>query len=58
MLLLLSADLFQDLIKKKTCRNNYRVSKSLDSDHDRHSVGPDLDPNYLQRLLAEDKSRC
>ena len=26
-----------------------RVSKSLDPDQDRHSVGPDLGPNCLQR---------
>ena len=28
---------------------------SLDPDH--HSVGPDLDPNCLQRLPAVDKSQ-
>ena len=30
------------------------MSNSLDSDQDRHFVGPDLSPNCLQRLLAED----
>ena len=35
---------------------SFRVSKSLDSDQDRRSVGPDLDPNYLQRLSADDTS--
>ena len=34
------------------------MSNSLDPDQDRHSVGPDLDPKCLQRLSAEDKSRC
>ena len=33
-----------------------RVSKRLDPDQDRHTVGPDLGPNYLQRLSADDKS--
>ena len=28
----------------------------LDPDQDRRSVGPDLDPNYLQRLSADDES--
>ena len=32
-----------------------RVSNSLDPDQDGRSVGPDLDPNCLQRLSAEDK---
>ena len=27
---------------------------SLDPDQTRHSVGPDLGPNCLERLLAED----
>ena len=33
-----------------------RVSNSLDPDQDRHSVGPDLGPNCLQRLSADDRS--
>ena len=32
------------------------MSNSLDPDQDKHSVGPDLDPNCLQRLSADDKS--
>ena len=32
------------------------MSKSLDPDQDRHSVGPDLSPNCLQRLSADDVS--
>ena len=37
-------------------RNTIRVSNGLDPDQDRHSVGPDLGPNCLQRLSADDKS--
>ena len=34
-----------------------RVSNSLDPDQARQFVGPDLGPNCLQRLSAEDSSR-
>ena len=34
--------------------NTNRVSNSLDPDQDQHSVGPDLGPNCLQRLFADD----
>ena len=34
-----------------------RASNGLDPDQDRSSVGPDLGPNCLQRLSADDKSR-
>ena len=34
-----------------------RVSNSLDPDQARHYVGPDLDPNCLQRLSANEASR-
>ena len=33
-----------------------RVSNGLDLYQDRHNVGPDLGPNCLQRLSADDKS--
>ena len=33
-----------------------RVSNVLDPDQDRQNVGPDLDPNRLQRLSADDKN--
>ena len=33
--------------------NAIRVSNGLDLDQVRHSVGPDLDPNCLQRLSAD-----
>ena len=32
------------------------MSNGLDSDQDQHFVGPDLDPNCLQRLSADDLS--
>ena len=32
------------------------MSNSLDPDQDRHSVGPDLSPNSLQKLSVDDKS--
>ena len=41
---------------KKSFSNIIRVSNSSDPDQARHSVGPDLDPNCLQRLSADDKS--
>ena len=33
------------------------MSNSLDQDQARHFVGPDLSPNCLQRLSAEDTCR-
>ena len=33
------------------------MSNSLDPDQDRHFVGPDLGPNCLQRLSADDPSK-
>ena len=45
-----------DLLKKNSARNTIRVSNMLDPDQDRQNVGPDLDPNCLQRLSADDKS--
>ena len=50
------------LISKSTfSKNSFRitiwVSNSLDPDQDRQNVGPDLGPNCLQRLSADDKSR-
>ena len=42
---------------KNSFRNTFRVSSKLDTDQSRHFVGPDLGPNYLQRLTADDTSR-
>ena len=56
MILLFSADFFLKfnlsgtLLKCQTLR--------LDLDQDRQNVSPDLGPNYLQKLSADDKSRC
>ena len=36
-------------------RNTIRVSDSLDPDQARHFVGPELGPNCLQRLSADNK---
>ena len=53
----LSADFFFKIsfLKKNSYRNTYRVSNGLDPDQNRHSVGPDLGPNCLQWLSADDK---
>ena len=41
---------------KFSFRNTIRVSNGLELDQDRCSVGPDLGPNRLQRLSADNKS--
>ena len=40
------------LFQKYSFRNTIRVSNSLDPDQTRHFVVPDLDPNCLQKLSA------
>ena len=42
---------------KKSFRNTFTVSNSLAPDQARRFVRPDLGPNCLQRLSADDKSR-
>ena len=42
---------------KKNIRNTIRVSISLDQDQTQHFVGPDLGPNCLQMLSADETSR-
>ena len=42
---------------KNSFRNTISVSNSLDQDQTGHFVGPDLGPNCLQRLSADDNSR-
>ena len=56
--LLLSSAVFFFTINflKNSFRNTIRVSNGLDPYQDRHSVGPDLGSNHLQRLSADDKS--
>ena len=48
--------LFKIVFQKKSFRNSIRlrVSNSLDQDQARHFVGPDLGPNCLQKLSAEE----
>ena len=58
MFLLSSDDFFSKYtFSKNSLRNTTRVSNSLDPDQDRHSVGPDLDPNCLLRLSADDAGK-
>ena len=63
-----SVDFFQNqLFLKNSIRNTslsalilsytIRVSNSLDPDQARHLVGPDLGPNCLQRLSADNTGR-
>ena len=42
-----------DIFNITFSKNTIRVSNCLDPDQDRHSVGPDLGPNCLQRLSAD-----
>ena len=42
---------------KNSFRNAIRVANSLDQDQAQHLVGPDLGPNCLQKLSAEDTCR-
>ena len=48
------ADFFEINFFKKFYQEH--LKKSLDPDQDRQNVGPDLGPNPLQRLSADDKS--
>ena len=56
MLLLSSIDFFTQ--KNVFLINAITVSNGFDPDKDQHSVGPDLGPNCLHRLSADDKSHC
>ena len=58
MVLLSSADFFFPKLtfSKNSFIKTIRVSNGLDQGQDRHFVGPDLCPNCLQRLSANDKS--
>ena len=59
MLLLSFADFFINIFfSKNSFKNNIRVSNCLDPDQDGHSFSPNLGPNCLYRLSAEDKSCC
>ena len=53
-----SADFFsKSTFSENSFRNTIRVSNSLDPGQARHFVGPDLGPNRLQKLTADDTSR-
>ena len=53
-----SADFFsKSTFLKNSFRNTIRVSNSLDPDQARPFVGPDLGPNCLQNLSADDTRR-
>ena len=54
MLLLLSAEFFNF---NKNFLEYYQSENSLYPDQDQHPVGPDLGPNCLQRLAADDIGR-
>ena len=56
MLLLSSVDFSEFTFFFNSLRNTIRVSNGLDPDQDQHYVGPDLGPNCLSRLSADDKS--
>ena len=45
-----------DFFSKSAFSKNYSVPNSLDPDQTQQFVGPDLGPNCLQRLSADDKS--
>ena len=52
-----SADFFfKSTFSKYSFRKTIRVSNSLEPDQARRLVGPDLDPNCLQRLIADDSN--
>ena len=54
-----SADFFlsQSTFSKNSFRNTFSVSNSLEPDQVRHFVVPDLGPNCLQKLSADDTDR-
>ena len=52
-----SADFFFIFFSKNSFGITIRVANSLDPDQARHCVGPDHDPNCLQRSSADDIGR-
>ena len=46
---------FQIKFSKFSFRNTIRASNGLDPGQDKHSVGPDLGPNYLQVISRQQK---
>ena len=47
-----------DFLKKIIQENYQSVSNGLETDQDRHHVGPDLGPNCLQKLTTDSKGRA
>ena len=55
---MLSADFLKiNIFKKKSFSKTISVPNSLVPEQARHFVGPDLGPNCLQRLSADDTRR-
>ena len=55
-MILSSTDFFKKKFFSKSCfKNTVRVQNGLDPDQDRHSFGPDLGPNCLQRSSLDSK---
>ena len=52
-----SAYFFQDQLFQNPFSNTIRMSNSLDPDQARRSVGPDLVPNCLQKLSADETKK-
>ena len=48
---------FKINVFKTSYQNTIRVSNILDPDQAQHNVGPNLGPNCLRRLTADDTSR-
>ena len=57
-LLLSSADFFKINFFQKILSGTLSECQTVDPDQDQNSVGPDLGPNCLQKLSADDLSRC
>ena len=53
---LLSADFFKNKLFRKILSGIPSVSNSLDIDQTRHFLGPDLGPNCLQKVSADNTS--
>ena len=58
LICMLYCRLLINFFQKFTFFKTIRVSHSLDPDQDRYSVGPDLDPNSLQRFAEQAELTC
>ena len=59
MLLLSHADFFQSKLFQKILSGRIsECQRGLDPDQDRQNIGPDLSPNCLHRLSADNKDLC